>query len=102
VTSVAGGAQASDHDRAEGIREIAAGLTAAGMTALVEDSGPVPAVFATLARQGRPRITAIAYDGGFVVLRYRNDPGATPAQITSTLTRVLAVITMAEPHTDTG
>jgi len=97
MSDVASGPQASDQDRADRIRDVAARLAAAGMTALVDDSGPVPAVFATLSRQGHRRITVVAYDSGFVILRFWNDPGAPPAQITSTLTRALAVITMAEP-----
>jgi len=80
-------------DPAARVQAIAAGLSAAGMTARVHESSPA-AVLATLERRGYPRITVLAADGGHVALRW-TDTHATSRQIISALTGVLAVITTA-------
>jgi hypothetical protein len=71
---------------------IAAGLTAAGLDARVHDTRGVLDVTATLCRPGKD-IEIIIDEDHYVQVSYWNDPGATPAEVVATISRVLAVIT---------
>ncbi len=76
---------------------IAAGLAAAGLAARLHDTRGTLDITAVARRPGRRRTAIIVDDDGYVELRYWNDPAATPAQITATITRALTAITTPDP-----
>jgi hypothetical protein len=82
-------------ENAERMRAIAAGLQAAGLDAHVHDTRGLLDVTAAVRRPGAKDIEVTVDDDGYVVISYWNDPGATPAQITAVIRRVLT--TISEP-----
>ena len=78
------------------MRAIAAGLTAAGLTAHLHDTRGELDVTAALHRPGGKETDVIVDDDGYVEIRYWNRPGATPDQVTAVITRVLAAIAAAQ------
>jgi hypothetical protein len=78
------------------MRTVAAELAAAGLDTGVHETRGVLDLRATLRREGCGPVE-ITYDGdGYVQATYWNAPGATPAQVATTIKRVLAVITNQE------
>jgi hypothetical protein len=69
-------------------------LTAAGLTACLNVTRDIPDITARLPRPGRRDIRLIIDDDGYIELRFWASPGATPSQITTTLTRAISVITV--------
>ena len=83
-----------DHEETERrMRAVAAELTAAGLDARVYDTHGVLDIAAILYRPGSKDTDVTVDEDGYVELRYWSPPGATPAQITATISRLLAVIT---------
>ena len=72
---------------------IADGLAAAGLDARVHDTRGVLDVTASLGEPGGRSVEVIIDDDGYAQVSYWNPPGATPAQVTATITDVIAVIT---------
>jgi len=75
------------------MRAIAAGLQAGGLDARVHDTRGVMDITATLCNAGAKGSDVTVDEDGYVQISYRNDPGATPAQIIATISRALAAIT---------
>jgi hypothetical protein len=75
------------------MRVIAAGLDAAGLHPRVHETRGVQDITAMLNGAGGRDITVTVDEDGYTGLAYRNDPGATPAQVVAVITRALAVIT---------
>jgi hypothetical protein len=90
------GAADDPGETARRMRAIAAGLTAAGLTAHVHDTCGVLDVFASLHRPGGKETDIIVDDDGYVEIRYWNHPGATSDQVTAVITRALAAIAAAQ------
>ncbi len=67
-------------------------LSAAGLTASLNVTRDIPDVTAWLPQPGGRDITVIADDDGYIELRFWASPGATASEITTTLTRAIAVI----------
>jgi hypothetical protein len=67
-------------------------LTAAGLTACLNVTRDIPDVTARLPVAGGRDIRVIIDDDGYVELRFWADPGATPSEITSMVTRAITVI----------
>src|ERR1700722_1546230 len=68
-------------------------LTTAGLTAALNVTRETPDITARLPQPGGRDITVIIDDDGYIELRFWASPGATPSQVTSTLTRAISVIT---------
>jgi hypothetical protein len=68
-------------------------LTAAGLTAALNVTRGTPDITARVPQPGGRDITVIIDDDGYIELRFWASPGATPSQITTTLTRAISVIT---------
>ena len=68
-------------------------LTAAGLTAALNVTRETPDITARLPQPGGRDITLIIDDDGYIELRFWARPGATPGQITTTLTRAISTIT---------
>jgi hypothetical protein len=68
-------------------------LTAAGLTATLNVTRDTPDITARLPQPGGRDVTIIIDDDGYIELRYWARPGATPSQITATLTRAITAIT---------
>lgn len=77
-------------------------LTAAGLTACLNVTRDIPDVTARLVLPGGCDIRIIIDDDGYIELGFRADPGTTPSEITTTLTRAITVLTetMAERPRD--
>lgn len=75
------------------MRATAAELTAAGLNTRVSETHGVLDITATLSRDGSKDTQVIVDEDGYVQISYWNRPAATPAQITATIVRALAVIT---------
>ena len=69
-------------------------LTAAGLTAYLHVTRDIPDVTARLPVPGGRDIRVIIDDDGYVELRFWADPGTTPSEITSTVTRAITAITV--------
>jgi hypothetical protein len=69
-------------------------LTAAGVTACLNVTRDIPDVTARLPQPGGRDIRIIIDDDGYIELRFWASPGATPSQITTTLTRAISIITV--------
>ena len=68
-------------------------LTAAGLTATLNVTRETPDITARLPQAGGRDITIIIDDDGYIELRYWTSPGATPSQVTTSVTRAISVIT---------
>lgn len=68
-------------------------LTAAGLTAALNVTRETPDITARLPQPGGRDLTIIIDDDGYIELRYWASPGATPGEVTTTITRALAVVT---------
>ena len=75
------------------MRAVSANLTAAGLTTHLHVTRAAIDVTATLHRPGRKDAEVTVDEDGYVEIRYWNNPDATPAQITATISRALAAIT---------
>jgi hypothetical protein len=75
------------------MRAIAAGLQASGLDARVHETRDVLDITATACRPGSKDIEVICDDDGYVHVAWRNDPGATPGQVTAVISLVVAAIT---------
>jgi len=75
------------------MRAIAAGLHAFGLDARVHETRGVLDITAAACRPGSKDIEVICDEDGYVTVSYRNDPGATPAQVTAVISLILAAIT---------
>jgi len=73
--------------------EIAGVLAGAGLDARVHDTRGVLDVTASLGQPGGRPVEVIVDDDGYTQVSYWNPPGAAPAQVTATITAVIAVIT---------
>jgi hypothetical protein len=94
VTTPATGRRAETEQQTEArMRAVAAELQAAGLEAGVHQTGGVLDVRATLRRDGHGPVEITYDEDGYVQATYWHAPGATPAQVTATMKRVLAVIT---------
>jgi hypothetical protein len=94
VTTPATGRRAETETQIEQrMRAAAAELTAAGLEAGVHETRGVLDVRATLRRDGAGPVEIIYDSDGYVQVTYWHAPGATSAQVTATMKRVLAVIT---------
>ena len=92
---LAGPAQAPEPDPEESLQRmlvITGLLTAAGLTACLNVTRDIPDVTARLPVPGGRDIRVIIDDDGYVELRFWADPGATPSEITSMVTRAITVI----------
>lgn len=78
------------------MRAIAAGLADAGLVACLNETRGVLDVTATLDRPGGKASKVLVDEDGYVELRYWNQPGATPEQVTSVIVRALAAIAAAQ------
>lgn len=78
---------------AERMDAIAAGLSAAGLAALVNQNRGAVDVTATVRPTGHREIEVTVDDDGYTQIVYWNRPEATPEQVTAIITGVLAVIT---------
>jgi hypothetical protein len=83
-------------DTAAWMQAVAAGLTAAGLAANVNETRGVLDITATLQRPGSKASTVIVDEDSYVELRYWNPPGATPEQVTTVIVRALAAISAAQ------
>jgi hypothetical protein len=83
-------------ETARRMRDIAAGLQAAGLTAHLHDTSGVLDITATAHRPGSKEMAVVVDDDGYVEVRYWNHPGATPEHITAVIVRALAAITTAQ------
>jgi hypothetical protein len=72
---------------------IADGLAGAGLDARVHDTRGVLDVTARLGAPGAKPIEVIIDDDGYCQASFWHPPGATPAQVTATITAVIAVLT---------
>jgi hypothetical protein len=82
-----------DPDTAARMHAVAGTLAAAGLTARVHSTRGVLDVTARLDQPGRKQIEVICDDDLYVEVRYWNPPDATAAQVTATISGVLAAIT---------
>jgi len=82
-----------DPQTAARMSEIAGVLAGAGLDARVHDTRGVLDVTASLGEPGARPIEVIIDDDGYAQVSYWNPPGAAPAQVTATITAVIAVIT---------
>jgi serine/threonine-protein kinase RsbW len=82
---------------AERMREMAAELTAHGLTTHLTDSRAGLDLTATLSPSGKREAELIIDEDGYAELRYWNPPGTPPAQVTATAIRALHAVTAA-PH----
>jgi hypothetical protein len=80
----------------QSMRAIAAGLTAGGLVAQVNQTRGVLDITATLERPGGKQAEVVVDEDGYVELRYWNRPGATPDQVTTVILRALATIAVAQ------
>jgi hypothetical protein len=87
---------APDPDTAARMHAVAAGLTAAGLTAAVHITRGVLDVTATWERADGKAAEVIVDDDGYVEVRYWNHPCATPAQVATVIVRALAAITATQ------
>ena len=78
------------------MREIAAGLQAAGLTARLHQTAGVLDLTAELDRPGGKATGVIIDEDHYVEIRYWNLPGATPGQVTNVIVRALAAISAAQ------
>ena len=95
--------EAAGHNRpgpsgetARRMRAITAGLTDAGLTACLNETRGVLDVTAALDRPGGKASEVLVDEDGYVELRYWNQPGSTPEQITLVIVRALAAIAAAQ------
>jgi len=95
VTGTPGPAGDGRDGTAARMHAIAAELAAAGLDALVHSTGGVLDITASLGRPGGRPAEVIVDEDGYVEIRYRNVPGATPAQVVAVITAALAAITAA-------
>jgi len=91
-------------DPAAWIRGIAAGLSAAGLAADLHETTASLDVTAVVHQPGRKETEVtrketevIVDEDGYIELRWRTGPGATPAEVTGAITRALTAITTAPP-----
>jgi hypothetical protein len=82
----------SDPQTVARMNAIAADLSVAGLDARVHDTRGVLDVTASLGLPGGKPIEVIQDDDGYCQVSFWHPPGATPAQVTATITAVLAVI----------
>ena len=68
-------------------------LTASGLTAKLNVTQDIPDITARLSCPGDRDIRVIIGDDGYIELRFWTDPGTTPSEITTTLTRAITVLT---------
>jgi hypothetical protein len=68
-------------------------LTTAGLTAALNVTHDTPDITARLPQPGGRDITIIIDDDGYIELRYWARPDASPSEVTTTITRALAVVT---------
>jgi hypothetical protein len=97
MTGAAPSAPRTPAQAAGWMREIAAELTAAGLTAQVNNTHSALDITAVLRRPGRRNIKIIIDDDGYAEIRYWNPPEATPAQIAITISRALTAILTTWP-----
>jgi hypothetical protein len=71
---------------------IADDLATAGLDVRVHDTRGVLDVTARLGEPGAQPIEVIMDDDGYAQVSYWNPPGATPAQVTATITAIIAVL----------
>jgi hypothetical protein len=90
------GASCSGQETERWMRAIAAGLTAAGLAAQVNETRGVLDITATLQRPGGKSAEVVVDEDGYVELRYGNRPGAAPDQVTTVIVRALAAIAAAQ------
>jgi hypothetical protein len=76
------------------MNEIAGGLAEAGLDVKVHDTRGVLDVTASLGEPGEKPVEVIVDDDGYTQVSYWNPPDATPAQVTTVITAVVAVITV--------
>ena len=86
----------SGGEAARRMRTIATGLTDAGLDACLNETRGALDVTATLDRPGAKASELIVDEDGYVELRYWNQPGATPEQMTLVIVRALAAIAAAQ------
>ena len=79
------------------IRGIAAGLSAAGLAADLHETMAGLDVTAVVHQPGRRETEVIVDEDGYIELRWRTGPDATPAEVTGAITRALTAITTAPP-----
>jgi hypothetical protein len=77
------------------MQAIAAGLTAAGLTARLHETAGVLDITATLGRPGGHATEVIVDEDHYVEIRYWNPPAAAPGDVTGVIAGVLAAITAA-------
>jgi hypothetical protein len=78
------------------MRQVADGLTAAGLEARVHDTQGVLDVTATLQRPAGKASEVIVDEDGYTEIRYWSRPGASPAHVTTVIVRALAAIAVAQ------
>jgi hypothetical protein len=78
------------------MRAIIAGLTDAGLAACLNETCGAVDITATLDQPGGVPSEVIVDEDGYVEVRYWNQPGATPEQITAVIVRALAAINAAQ------
>jgi hypothetical protein len=82
------------------VRAVADELTAAGLTARVDDPGIVHAVAVTASMPSRGEADVIIDEDGCAELRWWPGPGTAPAEVASTIVRALAAV--RTPRSDGG
>jgi hypothetical protein len=78
------------------MRQVAAGLSVAGLESHVRDTQDVLDVTATLEGPGSKAAEVIVEEDGYTEIRYWNQPGATPGNVTAVIVRSLAAIAASQ------
>lgn len=86
-------------DTASRMRAIAAELSAHGLSARVHDTRGTLDLTATVQPAGQREAEIVIDEDGYTELRYWNQPGAGPSQISALALRVLAALTGPQPPT---
>ena len=84
----------TEQETEDRMRAVAAELTAAGLDAHLHDTRGVLDITATVHQPAAldKDMHVIVDEDLYVEIRYWNSPGATPAQVTATISRALAAI----------
>jgi hypothetical protein len=95
-TPASGGTRNGATNAAAWLGAISAGLSAAGLTANVNQAAGLD-VTATLRRPGEKDTTVVIHEDGRAELCWWLDPAMTPAQVTTSVVRAVAVVTAIPP-----
>jgi hypothetical protein len=80
------------------LRDVSSGLASAGLNAAVRPTKIGLQLSAVLQRPGRRETELILDQQGYAELRWWNDPGTTPAQVTTVFIRAVTAVTATPPR----